>query len=71
MPPSLLPIRIRPNEVGRSVLRAYRGHSERNKARREHDFVIANDHRFAVEHRVQVNRSGELGRGGCPYCEQF
>ena len=71
MPPSLLPIRIRPTEIRRTVVRVYRGHSERSRARREHDFVMGSDHRFAVEHRAQVNRAVELGHGGCPYCERF
>jgi len=69
MPNPQLPIRIRTNNLGRNVLRAYRSHAERGRARREHDFVIQSDHRFAVEHRAQVHRSIELGRGGCPYCD--
>jgi len=52
----------------RGVVRAYREQTEKSRQRREHDFAIAQDHRFALEHRVQVARSIEDGRGGCPYC---
>ena len=71
MPTSKLPRGIRPNDLGRNVIRAYRSHTERGRARREHDFVIESDHRFAVEHRAQVHRSIELGTGGCPYCDRL
>jgi hypothetical protein len=52
----------------RGVVRAYRRQAERSRQRREHDDAIASDPRFALEHRLQVARSIEIGRGGCPYC---
>jgi hypothetical protein len=52
----------------RGVVRAYRHHAEVSRQRREHDDAIANDPRFASEHRIQIARSIEIGRGGCPYC---
>jgi len=39
------------------------------RARREHDAAMASDHRIAGEHRAQVNRSVELGHGGCRFCD--
>ena len=50
------------------MIRAYRQHAELSRQRREHDDAIAHDPRFANEHRLQVARSIEIGRGGCPYC---
>ncbi|HUB75427.1 MAG TPA: hypothetical protein VL977_00145 [Solirubrobacteraceae bacterium] len=38
------------------------------RARREHDAAMASDYRIAAEHRAQVSRSIELGRGGCRFC---
>jgi hypothetical protein len=52
------------------MARAYRGHAEGVRARREHDQAIAADARFAAEHRLQVARAIGLGRGGCPYCPE-
>jgi len=52
----------------RGVVRAYRQHAEVSRQRREHDAAIAADPRFASEHRHQIARSLEIGRGGCPYC---
>jgi len=69
MPSTLLSRRLRPRAVSRGVARAYRDHAESLRVRREHDQAIAADPRFAVEHRLQVARAIELGRGGCPYCE--
>jgi hypothetical protein len=68
MPSTLLSRRLRPRAVGRGVARAYRGHAEGLRARREHDDAIAADPRFAAEHRLQVARSIGQGHGGCPYC---
>jgi hypothetical protein len=42
---------------------------EETRARREHDQAMASDHRIAVEHRAQVNRSLALGDGGCRFCD--
>jgi hypothetical protein len=42
---------------------------DESRARREHDTAMASDHRIAIEHRCQVNRSIELGRGGCRFCD--
>jgi hypothetical protein len=39
------------------------------RAHREHDTAMASDYRIAAEHRAQVNRSVELGQGGCRYCD--
>jgi hypothetical protein len=52
----------------RGVIRAYRNHSVETRHRREHDDALALDPRFASEHRTQVARSIDIGRGGCPYC---
>jgi hypothetical protein len=52
------------------MIRAYRRHAETIRQRREHDDAIAHDPRFANEHRLQVARSIEIGRGGCPYCAE-
>jgi hypothetical protein len=52
----------------RGVARAYSRRTEEARQRREHDDAIAVDPRFAAEHRIQVGRSIDLGRGGCPYC---
>ena len=54
----------------RGVVRAYRTRSEANRQRREHDDAISLDPRFAAEHRMQVARSIDIGRGGCPYCSE-
>ena len=54
----------------RGVVRAYRNRSEVTRQRREHDDAIALDPRFATEHRMQVARSIDIGRGGCPYCSE-
>ncbi len=62
--------RLRPSSMRRGVIRAYRQHSETSRQRREHDDAIAVDPRFASEHRLQVARSIDLGRGGCPYCSE-
>jgi len=63
------PIGSRSRRLSDTVLHSYRERSAAQRARREHDDAIASDHRFAIEHRIQVNRSVDLGRGGCPYCE--
>ena len=68
MSDSLVPARLRPSAVRRGVVRAYRQHVEQARQRREHDDAIAHDPRFALEHRLQVARSIDAGRGGCPYC---
>ena len=68
MPNSIVPSRLRPSAVRRGVVRAYAGHSEQRRARREHDSAIATDPRFELEHGLQVARSIEKGVGGCPYC---
>jgi hypothetical protein len=52
----------------RGVVRAYRERAEHTRARREHDLAIERDPRFVLEHGLQVARSVEIGRGGCPYC---
>jgi len=50
------------------IYRVYRERAELNRSRREHDDAIEVDARFALEHRLQVARSIDAGRGGCPYC---
>jgi hypothetical protein len=62
------PTRLRPAAVRRGVVRAYRDHAEQGRARREHDEAIARDPGFKLEHGLQVARSVDSGRGGCPYC---
>jgi hypothetical protein len=42
---------------------------EELRARREHDEAMASDHRIALEHRAQVDRSVGLGQGGCRFCD--
>jgi hypothetical protein len=54
--------------VRRGVVRAYRDQTASNRARREHDEAIARDPGFKLEHGLQVARSVDSGRGGCPYC---
>jgi hypothetical protein len=68
MPSTRLPVRLRPGALRSGVARAYRQHAEETRVRREHDQAIAADPRFAQEHRLQVTRSIDGGRGGCPYC---
>jgi hypothetical protein len=65
---SLVLTRLRPSTMRRGVVRAYGRRTEAARQRREHDDAIAIDPRFASEHRMQVARSIDLGRGGCPYC---
>ena len=60
--------RLRPAAVRRGMIHAYRQRTEQSRQRREHDDAIALDSRFASEHRLQVARSIDIGRGGCPYC---
>jgi hypothetical protein len=60
--------RLRPSAMRRGMVRAYREHADASRQRREHDDAIALDPRFASEHRLQVARSIDSGRGGCPYC---
>jgi hypothetical protein len=50
------------------IYHAYRERAELRGSRREHDDAIAVDARFALEHRLQVARSIDAGRGGCPFC---
>jgi hypothetical protein len=61
MPNSLLRIRL-------TIRHAYRTHAARSRSRREHDDAIESDAHFALEHGLQVARSIDAGRGGCPYC---
>ena len=68
MPNSLVPTRLRPGAIRRGVVRAYQGHAEQTRARREHDEAIARYPSFELEHGLQVARSVERGQGGCPYC---
>ena len=68
MSDSIVPTRLRPSAMRRGVVRAYRQHAETSRQRREHDDAIAQDPRFANEHYLQVARSVDSGRGGCPYC---
>jgi hypothetical protein len=68
MPSSLFPARLRPGAVRRGAVRAYRHQAEQSRERREHDQAIARDPSFALEHGLQVARSIEIGRGGCPFC---
>jgi hypothetical protein len=68
MPNAPLVTRLRPGALRRGVVRAYQGHAAHSRARREHDQAIERDPRFHLEHGLQVARSVELGRGGCPYC---
>ena len=68
MPELIVPTRLRQSAIGRGVVRAYHQHAERARQRREHDDAIARDPSFALEHRLQVARSIEAGRGGCPFC---
>lgn len=70
MPDTTVSPRLRPSAVRRGMIRAYRRHAETIRQRREHDDAIAHDPRFANEHRLQVARSIEIGRGGCPYCAE-
>jgi hypothetical protein len=60
--------RLRPSAMRRGMVRAYRERADASRQRREHDDAIAIDPRFASEHRLQVARSIDIGRGGCPYC---
>ena len=64
--PTSLPLRAK--AIRREMIDRYREHAARARAGREHDVAIASDHRFATEHRIQVIRALEAGRGGCPYC---
>jgi hypothetical protein len=68
MPDQVIPTRLRPGAIRRGVVRAYRDHAAHTRARREHDQAIASDPRFHLEHGLQVARSVDSGRGGCPYC---
>jgi hypothetical protein len=54
--------------VRRGVVRAYRDQAAHSRARREHDLAIESDPSFRLEHGLQVARSVDSGRGGCPYC---
>jgi hypothetical protein len=64
----LIPSSLRPGAVRRGVVHAYRGQAAQSRARREHDLAIASDPSFKLEHGLQVARSIDAGRGGCPYC---
>ncbi|MGD1052133.1 MAG: hypothetical protein ABR947_13780 [Solirubrobacteraceae bacterium] len=64
----LLPAPLRPSAVRRGVVRAYRDQAAHSRARREHDLAIESDPSFRLEHGLQVARSVDSGRGGCPYC---
>jgi hypothetical protein len=50
------------------VVRAYQGHAQHSRARREHDQAIERYPSFELEHGLQVARSIEKGKGGCPFC---
>jgi hypothetical protein len=69
MTPDSLPaaVRTRPLRGFAGRLRESTSPEER-RARREHDDAMT-DRRIAIEHRLQVNRSVELGRGGCRFCD--
>jgi hypothetical protein len=54
--------------MSRVIVRVYRERATASRQRREHDRAIESDPRFALEHRLQVARSIDSGRGGCPYC---
>jgi hypothetical protein len=64
----LLTNRLRPGAVRRGVVRAYRHQAAHSRARREHDLAMVSDPSFKLEHGLQVARSVDSGRGGCPYC---
>ncbi len=68
MPNPPIRTRLRPGALRRGVVRAYQGRAEQGRARRAHDEAIARDPRFKLEHGLQVARSLDQGRGGCPYC---
>jgi hypothetical protein len=68
MPNTEIRTRLRPGAIRRGAVRVYRDHTAQTRARREHDQAIARDPSFQLEHGLQVARSIEKGRGGCPYC---
>jgi len=68
MPNTQIPTRLRPGAIRRGVVRAYQGHAEHSRARREHDQAIERYPSFELEHGLQVARSIEKGKGGCPFC---
>jgi hypothetical protein len=68
MPNTQIHTRLRPGAIRRGVVRAYQGHAEHSRARREHDQAIERYPSFELEHGLQVARSIEKGKGGCPFC---
>ena len=68
MPNTQIHTRLRPGAIRRGVVRAYQGHAEHSRARREHDQAIERYPSFELEHGLQVARSIENGKGGCPFC---
>jgi len=68
MPNTQIPTRLRPGAIRRGVVRAYQGHAQHSRARREHDQAIERYPSFELEHGLQVARSIEKGKGGCPFC---
>jgi hypothetical protein len=58
-----------PSNLPSLLVRRSRERLGQGRDRREHDDAIAADPRFASEHRIQVGRSIDLGRGGCPFCD--
>ena len=63
MPDTKVASSLRPSSVRRGMVRAYRHHAERTRQRREHDDAMTLDPRFATEHRMQIFRSIDSGRG--------
>jgi len=68
MPNTQIHTRLRPGAIRRGVVRAYQGHAQHSRARREHDQAIERYPSFELEHGLQVARSIEKGKGGCPFC---
>jgi hypothetical protein len=68
MPNTQIPVRLRPGAIRRGVVSAYQGHAQHSRARREHDQAIERYPSFELEHGLQVARSIEKGKGGCPFC---